>query len=387
MDITYHIFKKIYTKNGKKLHSWYYWYWNNSHTKQIQKACKGCKTKWEAEQYIAALLPETQCSPLIKDIAYRMYENDSECYYRRKQLGLSVKENTLKIKKMYRDYIIDEFGNCDIRKLTAPYILKYLLPIKRTASWKNQYINIFEEIFEEAVWKGIEVNPPKFQRFKKECTKKDVFTEIEIEKLFVPENFPDKASFLLLLLALSAGLRISEARAFTPEQLYPQESAILVNGFLDRFNDVRNVYNKHGSKENKKWRFALIPPQTCQLLMSYIWETGKKKDELLFTHLSHKRKPVKEFVETCYKMDYIEDIFHRAVNKAGINTTGRKLTMHSLRYTYVTKTRELYDIDMVRKMVGHTNYRMTEYYTRQELESNLKALAENNSKMQDFFSK
>ena len=38
----YHIFKKSKTKNGKKITEWYYWYWNFEHTRQIQKACKGC---------------------------------------------------------------------------------------------------------------------------------------------------------------------------------------------------------------------------------------------------------------------------------------------------------------------------------------------------------
>ena len=387
MNDKYHIFKKSHIKNGKKTFSWYYWYWDDAHTKQIQRACKKCKNKTEAEQYVANLLPDLKTSALIKDVAYKMYDEDSECYYRRKQLGLSVNENTLKIKRMYRDYIIKEFGNLDIRQVTATQILNYLLPIQRTASWKNQYINIFDEIFQEAVWKGIELNPPKFQRFKKECARKDIFSEVEIEKIFVPENFPDRASFLLLLLTLSAGLRISEARAFTPEQFYFQESAILVNGFLDRYTDVRNVYNKTGNAENKKWRFALIPPETCNLINSYILETGKKKDELLFTHMSEKRKPERYFTEAPYRMEYISDIFKRAVKKSGIDTTGRKLTLHSLRYTYVTKTRELYDIDFVRKMVGHTNYRMTEYYTRHDLQSNLRALAENSSKMDDFFKK
>ena len=45
----YHIFKKKSNKNGKIKWSWYYWYWNADHTKQVQKACKGCKSKHEAE--------------------------------------------------------------------------------------------------------------------------------------------------------------------------------------------------------------------------------------------------------------------------------------------------------------------------------------------------
>lgn len=392
----YHLFKKKSVKNGKTKYNWYYWFWNADHTKQIQKACKKCKSKREAELYVSALQPQCLVSPLIKDIASAMFVPGSMNYLRREQLGKSIKENTLKIKRMYIRYIIRDFGDMDIRDLTATKLLRHLLLMSDTsASWKNQYITTIEDLYTEAIWSGIEVNPPRFERFVQKSKKADILTLAEIEALFKPENFPDRASFLLLLLTLSAGLRISEARAFTPEQLYLKESAILVNGFLDRHTDKRNSYNKLGSMEDKKWRIALIPPATAQLLQNYIDETGKKGDELLFTHWSCKRT-YQQFggirkcfelppSENCYHMDYIEDIFHRAVKKAGIDTSGRKITMHSLRYTYVTRMRQLYDGELVRKMVGHAQIEMTDYYTRNELTETLHALAQKNQKMLDFF--
>lgn len=391
----YHIFKKSKYKNGKKITNWYYWYWNLEHTKQIQKACKGCKTKYEAELYIQKLNPLLPISPLIKDICEAMYIPESMNFRRREQLGKSIKENTLKIKRMYKRQIIKDFGDMDIRDLTAPKLLRHLLLDGHSASWKNQYITTIEDVFTEAIWNGVEVNPPRFERFVHKPKKADIFTMSEINQLFYPENFPDEASFLLLLLTFSAGLRISEARAFTPEQLYFNECAILVNGFLDRYNDVRNIYNKTGSEENKRWRIALIPPITAKLLQNYIDKTGKKNDDLLFTHWTCKRETIfingmKKIVvqpptENCYHMENIEDIFHAAVKKAGIDTSGRKITMHSLRYTYVTRARNLYGGEIVRKMVGHTQIEMTDYYTRNELQENLKLLASQNTKMIDFF--
>ena len=84
-------------------------------------------------------------------------------------------------------------------------------------------------------------------------------------------------------------------------------------------------------------------------------------------------------------MDYIADIFHKAVKKSGICTDGRKITMHSLRYTYVTRMRQLYDGELVRKMVGHAQIEMTDYYTRNELDETLHSLAARNQKMLNFF--
>lgn len=392
----YHIFKKKSNKNGKIKTSWYYWYWNYEHTKQIQKACKGCKTKYEAELYIQKLNPQTLTSSLIKDICAVMYVPGSMNYLRRQQLGKTIKENTLKIKRMYIRYITRDFGDIDIRDLTATKLLRHLMQIEEhSASWKNQYIGTIEDVYTEAIWQGIEVNPPRFERFVQKSKKADILTMDEIRRLFVPENFPDEAPYLLLLLALSAGMRISEARAFTPEQLYFEQSAVLINGFLDRYTDFRNPYNKTGSEEDKRWRIALIPQETALKLKNYIIKTGKKDDELLFTHWTKKR--VKENIngmikwfelpltENCYHMENIEDIFHNAVKKAGIDTTGRKITMHSLRYTYVTRMRNLYAGETVRKMVGHAEIEMTDYYTRNELSETLSALAAQNKKMLGFF--
>lgn len=393
----YHIFKKSKrTKDGKKKTEWYYWFWNVEHTKQIQRACKGCKTKYEAELYIQQLHPQTLASCLIKDICAAMYIPGSMNFLRREQLGKSIKENTLRTKRLYIRYIIKDFGDLDIRDLTATMLLRHLmLNNSHSASWKNQYITTIEDVYTEAIWNGIEVNPPRFERFAQKSKKADILTMDEIKRLFVPENFPSEASYLLLLLTLSAGLRISEARAFTPEQLFFEQSAILVNGFLDRYTDVRNPYNKTGSEEDKRWRIALIPPGTAVLLRDFINKTGKKDDELLFTHWSKKRhiENINGMTrifdlppsENPYHMEHIEDIFHNAVKKAGIDTNGRKITMHSLRYTYVTRMRNLYAGETVRKMVGHAEIEMTDYYTRNELQETLSSLAAQNAKMIEFF--
>ena len=51
----YHVFKKPKIKNGKKVYKWYYYYTQNG--KQIQKACKNCNNRSDAESYIRSLPP------------------------------------------------------------------------------------------------------------------------------------------------------------------------------------------------------------------------------------------------------------------------------------------------------------------------------------------
>ena len=67
---------------------------------------------------------------------------------------------------MYIKYIIQDFGDMDIRDLTATKLLRHLLiNNSHSASWKNQYITTIEDVYTEAIWNGLEVNPPRFERF------------------------------------------------------------------------------------------------------------------------------------------------------------------------------------------------------------------------------
>lgn len=55
------------------------------------------------------------------------------------------------------------------------------------------------------------------------------------------------------------------------------------------------------------------------------------------------------------------------LKKAGIDTEGRKIVPHSLRYTYVTRMRRILPVEDVQRLAGHTSARMTQYYTRSSI--------------------
>ena len=74
------------------------------------------------------------------------------------------------------------------------------------------------------------------------------------------------------------------------------------------------------------------------------------------------------------RQEYLESVFHRVIEKAGIITVDRKLYPHSFRFTYVTKMRRKLDAETVQKMVGHSSVEMTEYYTRAAIPEMVKGL-------------
>lgn len=109
-------------------------------------------------------------------------------------------------------------------------------------------------------------------------------------------------------------------------------------------------------------------------ISDYTARHGKNPDDFLF---SSSNSPLRR--------EYLEDIFENALKKAGIQTEGRKLTPHSLRYTYVTRMRRTLPIDTVRKLVGHTEDKMTDYYTRASLEDGLAGITGSKEAVEHLF--
>jgi integrase len=61
--------------------------------------------------------------------------------------------------------------------------------------------------------------------------------------------------------------------------------------------------------------------------------------------------------------------------KAGIAVNGRRLIVHSFRFTYVTFMRRELPAETVMKLVGHTTIGMTEYYNKRVIDESLAGLA------------
>jgi hypothetical protein len=68
----YHVFRKQRVKNGRVIHKWYYYFVRNG--KQMQKGCKGCRTKNEAFAFISKLPTLSGGNAvLIKTVAETMF--------------------------------------------------------------------------------------------------------------------------------------------------------------------------------------------------------------------------------------------------------------------------------------------------------------------------
>jgi integrase len=141
--------------------------------------------------------------------------------------------------------------------------------------------------------------------------------------------------------------------------------ALIIDGFL-RYDYTRAPYNKKGSEEHLKARIVPLPDITPGKLKEHIMKNDYRDEDYIFRAYSDRSRPV--------AFDYIQKTLPRAMKKAGIETNGRKLVVHSFRYTYVTRMRRELSADTVMKLAGHTTVGMTEYYNKKVIDTSLKQL-------------
>jgi integrase len=236
----FHVFKKPKTlKNGKKVHRWYYYYLDEG-KKQVQRACRGCKTRKEAEDYIRALDGgnSRDKAALIKDLAANMFIPGGDHVNRLGQLGRVYDITILLDARRFIKQIINTWGERPLASIDPTEITTYLFSVKRSGQWKNRYRKIFSEIYDEAKWQKMKIPKPAFDSFAVKAKKADVFTTDELNRLFLPENFTlprmgqsGDVFYTMFLLCLSGGLRLGEVRAVRRKQIFFDRKALVVDGF------------------------------------------------------------------------------------------------------------------------------------------------------------
>jgi integrase len=361
----YHVFRKQRaTNHGKITHKWYYYFVVNG--KQVQKVCKGCKTKNEAIAFVGKLPARSgENAVLIKTIAETMYLPGSEHMKRRIQLGRPLDDHTMLEARFKINIIIEKWGERTLESLTVEEVTKYLFSRERSGSWKQSFLIYLREIYHEGPWYGCKVTVPVFPKFAKHSRKSNIFMTEELNKLLVPENFPSDELYLFFLCCLSGGLRLGEAAGIRVKQIFFESRALIIDGFL-KDTGVRTVYNKKGSEEHPKIRIVPLPAITIERLKNHIARHNYQDDDFIFRAYKDPGKTIGFW--------YIHDVLARAIKKAEINTDGRKLGVHSFRYTYVTRMRRELPADIVMKLAGHTTVGMTELYNQKVLDATLKTL-------------
>ena len=182
----YHIFKKSTKSKNKTVHRWYYYYIDAITGKKVQKVCKGCKTQAESYAYVSSLpsLYELRSST-IKEIAEWMYVPGSAHLERQGKLGKILDLKTLKTKRHQLEILIEKFGDIELKDLSIPMIMDFLMKDNHSGSWKNNFLTIVTEVYAEAPFHNVPyVAIPSFPKFARNTKKKDILTTDELKILF-----------------------------------------------------------------------------------------------------------------------------------------------------------------------------------------------------------
>ncbi|GHV72626.1 hypothetical protein AGMMS49928_29870 [Spirochaetia bacterium] len=167
-----------------------------------------------------------------------------------------------------------------------------------------------------------------------------IFSKSEIERILGMEKNPKHR--LLLMLAYSSGLRVSEVVALKKEHIDLARKTVFIR-----------------SGKGRKDRFTLLSSRAAQFLTDYcsIYTIGTWlfPGQPASHHLSIRSA---------------QNIFDKAVQKAGIE---KDVSIHSLRHAFATHLLETgTDVRYIQTLLGHASLRTTERYTHVARRSVLK---------------
>jgi integrase len=417
--------RTIKNESGKPVKAWYFWYYDPITQKQVRKSCGSGKkpvlTRREAEEVIATLEEQERTytdikghaeSVTIKSMAQTMYTPGSIYLKFKKEIGEEISDNSLdEIHRYLNNQIIPWYGTLKLEELDPVQIQNDLLAQDRSNSWRNRIICIIDSIFQEAVRNKMLKYKPPMERFKLSVKrKKDVLSSEELNVLF-PEDFTSLARIwdnnqvetdtgfmfgTFYALMVSTGLRLGEARAINPIQLMVAQDnqiqpLVFQNGnantlitdnavyglLIDRmFNDKKELVMKlkKGTKEEPKFRVAILPNRTVRYIRQWIMIRPKLVSDLLFAYKGRR-----------ITQTMAEKRLHLGFSNARIPIAHRVLTPHSLRFTYNTRMRRLIPGESLRMMIGHISEKMTDYYTRLAVEDDFLSLQSHSESINNFW--
>ncbi|GHT92451.1 hypothetical protein FACS1894140_4510 [Spirochaetia bacterium] len=216
--------------------------------------------------------------------------------------------------------------------ITAEDIKGYLAyqnkTLNLTAATMNTALSAFKFFYNKVMKRNIAQEQRRPRQSKRLPV---VFSRQEINAVLVGEkNIKHR---LLLMVAYSSGLRVSEVVMLKRSDIDPTRKTVMVD-----------------SGKGRKDRYTLLSTQVIQILKEYYFLHDIKDwvfpGQSAGSHLS---------IRSAQK------IFEKALKKAGIE---KPASIHSLRHTFATHLLESgTDIRYIKELLGHTSLRTTERYT------------------------
>lgn len=380
-----HLYQRTITHYGKKVKAWYFWFLDKN-GKRIRRTCgkngKPCLTKKEAQSFIE-LLDDNEL--LKENITFNQFAinffTESSFYIKKQKLkGYEYEAHTLKDKQRILDKFLEKFGEKLVTNISIGELEKWVFSLPYSPGYLNRIIAVINIVLYELYRAEHLDKIIKMDKcLERKIRNKGILYPDEIKRLFPDtkeeicevwgnKKNTDEENFttaVLIYTILTTGMRGCEGRAIQYSQ-FIQKDVILINAMLNH-NGERVEHLKKGNEIDKRWRIAILPEKTIELInkVQRVNQNNGENDYVFSLH----GKP--------FSRTLLNNKFKKICLKNGINATERNLSIHSLRYTYNTMMRHQISGESLRMMLGHLNPKMTEYYDRAKITDKLPLLLQN----------
>lgn len=384
-----HLYQRTIKKDGREIKAWYYWYWLNG--KQVRKSCgqngQMCTVKRAAQAYLETLTDEDLDPSLrheystLNDYCIGMYDEGSSFIRYCESKNRKMSKSTWRAKRFYLSQLLAQYGDVQISKLKPREIDKWITDLPFSASVRNQYFTICDDIFKSLYKDNLVQSVPLFERCTVNDTKdKGTLTAAEIKMLFpdaddfnaykkiwttgIRKNVPDYFAYWFatyIYIILSTGMRSGEARALTDEQ-FLDNNIILLNAMINA-EGTRVNHLKKGTDKKPKWRIALLPDKAKQMVNNCRKIVIHRETNFF---IEKNGEPLTKW--------FTNNHLRQVLKQNGIDVEARNISAHSLRFTYNTIMRQKIEDENLRLLLGHDTKKMTDYYDKSKVMDHLPEL-------------
>lgn len=322
-------------KSGKTV---YYYQFRDDNGIRSSALSTGCDTMAKARRYCQKLYNSNAFSKNTSTVLFATFSKDffniQSNYNKWKQInGKSLKPETIRRYNVSLQYqILPFFADMDLKKITKETVKEWV--IWASEKWSAKTINnaqgVLNIILEGAIDKGIiDTNPlHKIGYRKTDKKKRELLTIEEIKELYNCKwnNQYEKNAFILTAIT---GMRIGEVMALTKSDVH--------KNYLDVTKSISERYGV-GTTKTDLCRYVPIPSD-------FIFESDT---DVLFPIKAHS----------------VYNAMTRRLQKMGIDTKARGITVHSLRNFFISYLQsENVPETKIRAVVGHAEETMTDLYT------------------------
>jgi len=317
----------------------------------------GESTKGRAREFAERLLAEGAVrDPRLEDFARDFFKWESCAWIARQHAkGRPFGRYQARTRRAHLDnYILPQFGKRRLSELSRPGIEIWLIGLPLSNQSKNHILYTFRIVLREAKNERLLKDNPlqEAEPFSRSHRSRDAFTLVELRMLFPKAKTKllviwktEKYAALFMTLA-TTGIRSGEVRALQWQHLLP-------GGWL-LIERACKMDKTIGTTKTGEERVVALPRRTVEVLEWWRRQSPfTAEDHLMFFGMN---------AVTPLNVETVTHFLPGALQRAGVQITGRNLVVHSLRHTYNTIMRQVLPEEILRKLTGHKTPEMTQHY-------------------------